>query len=295
MAVATGAETFEAVGGTPDASRSGTADASRRHALGPFSFVIATTDLVLVAAWVARDAGSMTVLAWHVGITLLAGALTWGVLRREGGNVAGAVLLCLLLGPIGGIVLVVADLGRDRPLRRGAADMETRTEASRAERLHAQITQDRRRRTRETLPDTFTEIFGAGTLVRQQEAIAAISLSYRPEMLPALRRALESDIAAIRVQAAAVFAKLRGQFGERAKAVLAAAASGTVTADLIVEARCVAASGFVDAETAAELMAHAARRPTSSGRDVVASPSQRRRAALTRSPRLKRYSCGGIA
>ena len=279
----------------PRADGNGPVAARRKAAAGHFSLVMAAIDLILIFVWVTRHAGSMTVLVWHVFATLFIASLIWGIVRRNPDSLAGAALLCLLLGPIGGIVLAIADVGQRRPMHRSPVERQATAGGTRADRLHAQIVQDRRRQSNHVAPTTFAQIFRTGTLARQQEAIAAISLSYRSEMLPALRQALDSEIAAIRVQAAAVYAKLRGQFGDRAKAILAAASKGPVTADLTEEARHVAASGFVDAETAAELRAHATRRPAPSAHGGIASAAPRQRAALTRPPRVKRYSCGGLA
>ena len=87
----------------------------------------------------------------------------------------------------------------------------------------------------------FLDRLACGTLDQQQGAIAAISRDYHPNMRPALMAALASPVPALRVQAAAVFARLRGTYGERAKALLACE---DASAQDLQE---VAASGFVDA------------------------------------------------
>jgi hypothetical protein len=89
-----------------------------------------------------------------------------------------------------------------------------------------------------------------------------ISQRYEPEMFSALVSALQSTTPAVRVQAAAVFAKLRERMSSEAKAILSTQAGlleGATVApgagDPVLVARCsrLAASGFVDSDTGREL------------------------------------------
>jgi hypothetical protein len=204
-------------------------------------------------------------------------------------STAGWLSISLLLGPIGGFVLLIANYGLDGVMAQATRPPSWTAPPLKAETLHAEILQGRRPQANALIPRPFVEVFASGTLGRQQEAIAAISLNYRPQLLPALRLALASEMPALRVQAAAVYAKLRGSFGERAKALRAAAMAAPLSADLAAEAEAVAASGFVDAETAAELMAHAARATT-----IFAGTPGPKQNALTQPPRMKRHACGGV-
>jgi hypothetical protein len=258
--------------------------------VGASSAVLAAIDLVLIRLWAAGDLSTPDTLTAHAGTTAVIGGVALALGWRERVQTASSLLVCLLLGPIGGFVLLIADLGRGAALAPVARQMPRAVPPSRAELLHAQILQGRRRRAGAAAPERFADVFASGTLARQQEAIAAISLDYRPEMLPALRLALTSEVPALRVQAAAVYAKLRGSFGDRAKAVLAAALDGRLAPRMAAEAEAVAASGFVDAETAAELRALAAQAAPA----PPAAP-RRRENALARPPRLHRHACGGVA
>ena len=247
----------------------------------PMSAALATTDLVLIRLWVRGELSTPETLAAHVAATAIAVVITLALWRRGRVQAVGSLLICLLLGPIGGLALLIADLGRGTTRPLVARSKPLTAPPSRAERLHAEIVQGRRRHARTEPPQPFAEVFASGALARQQEAIAAISLHYRPEMLPALRLALASEKPALRVQAAAVYAKLRGSFGERAKAVCSAAVAKRFSLELAVEAETVAASGFVDQSTVAELKAHAVRaaamaRLATSGRrpDALDLPSR---------------------
>lgn len=260
-----------------------------------FSVILAIVDILLIRWWFLGDLSTLVVLAAHGAATLLIGAIA---LARGGGErirTAGALLICLLVGPVGGLVLVIVDLGRDDAPSPLAETGNTVRPQSRAEALHAQIRQGRRRHSRGAPPDAFSDVFAAGDLAQQQTAIAAISRDYRPEMLPALRLALASKTPAVRVQAAAVYAKLRGSFGERAKSVRAALAAGKLSPDVIAEARAVAESGFVDAQTETELRAQAKTRPVRTKARPAPVQPEEAHTRLVRPPRLKRHSCGGVA
>ncbi|TNC74979.1 hypothetical protein [Rubellimicrobium roseum] len=254
------------------------------------SVTLAAVDISLAWFWIVDTLSTAQVVAAHAAAVGLAGGLALRLRRPDRTDIAAALLMALLLGPLGGVALVIGDLGRGgepAPIARPAPRVAP---PSRAELVHAEILQGRRPRVGASVPRPFSQVFASGSLARQQEAIAAISLGYRPQMLPALRLALASEVPALRVQAAAVFAKLRGSFGERAKALRAAAVAGPLPPDLAAEAEAVAASGFVDPDTAAELRAQAAR--------VSGAPAdrpRRSRDALLRPPRLKRHSCGGVA
>lgn len=261
-----------------------------------FSAALAVADVLLIRAWLLGTMETGAVLTAHIATLVLLGGGLIAVARTHQTQAAGACLLALMLGPPGGIALVFLGLARTGASPATRAHRAGGAEGSAAERLQAQIEQGRRRPDRSRGQDSFADIFAGTDLRRQQEAIAAISRTFSPEMLPALRLALASEVPALRVQAAAVYAKLRGDIGARAKAVReAASAAGEVSADLAREAEVIAASGFVDAETAADMRAHAARAARDPGagrpdpRDVPA------RDPLVPPPRLRRYACSGVA
>ncbi len=256
------------------------------------SATLATADLVLTWLWIAGDHSTLLTLGYHFVILGIIGSVALVFWPHQRMQTANSLLLGFVLGPVGGLFLLILDLdhgdalaSKINPAKRATAPSST------AELLHAEILQGRRHRAGREALIPFAEVFASGTLQRQQKAIAAISLSYRPEMLPALRLALASDVPAIRVQAAAVYAKLRGSFDDRAKAVRAAAVQGPLTRSVAEEAEAVAASGFIDKDSANELRA-LARRVTLTTRSAPPLP---RKGALVRPPPLKRYACGGIA
>ncbi len=258
----------------------------------PVSAALAVADLVLMRLWVAGDLSTSATLVHHVAVIVVVGGIALAVWPHERMRTSNSLLLGLLLGPVGGLVVLIVDLGRGNKVSAKAYPARKAAAPPRAEELlHAEILQGRRRRAGGQVLVPFAKVFASGTLQRQQEAIAAISLSYRREMLPALRLALASEVPAVRVQAAAVYAKLRGSFDERAKAVRAAAAQGPLAPSIAAEAETVAASGFVDRDSAIELRALASRAATA----ARPAPPRRRKDAPVRPSQLKRYARGGVA
>lgn len=260
------------------------------------SALMSVIDLALVRLWAVGDFSTAETLASHIALTAAVGSVVLALRWRDRVRTAISLLVCLVLGPIGGFVLLIGDLGRDGKTSPAARPAPLAVPPSRAELLHADILQNRRRRPSGQATQPFAWVLSSGTLARKQEVIAAISRNYRPEMLPALRLALASDAPALRVQAAAVYARLRGSFGDRAKAVSTAALSGRLSAELAAEAEVVAASGFVDEETAAELRASAVCVPAPPPpRRPLHSAPRPERVGVERPPRLKRHACGGVA
>jgi len=262
-------------------------------------------DILLLQAWLNGDLLMIAVMALHLGLTLAFGALFWLLCGRSTSPVLASFAIMALFGPFGGPVLmmigpgVVAPAARAARPRRRAPSPEQPRDA--AEDLFDQICQRRRHPLPRDGMAGFLHTFEAGTLRQQQEAIAAISRAYHPDMRPALSAALASPVPALRVQAAAVYAKLRGTYGNRAKEILADPGQSRDRAAILE----VAASGFVDEDTCGRLLALAAedRSPVPDPtlpdptlpNPTLPAPTLPRRPALEAMPRLKRYSCGGLA
>jgi hypothetical protein len=255
---------------------------------------LALFDLVILTQWIAGTLGTLAAIAIHdvVTIALCAWASRSG--KRWSVDPLALALLLLLLGPLGGIAVFIGDVCTTvlGPLAawfpRMTPSRPPEPVPGPADTVYAQIRQGRRPEVAAKAVRCYGTMFSTGTLAEQQAAIAAISRGYKPVMYDALQMALASPVPVVRVQAAAVFAKLRGDFGARAKALLEtdARASGT-------EVLHVAQSGFLDPELADRLTALAGliEPPT------AVTPTQRGAVPpeVQAPPQLKRYSCGGMA
>ena len=205
-----------------------------------------------VAVLCAADAA--TAVLWFyeaVPIWALASALivvavalaAW--MRRTPVQAAVLVGATLTLGPMAGPVLALTALPGGKVGARDALRAEAAAETTAADRVLAQVAAGRRFRPRAASPVPMVEVFDAGGLRDQQVALSALARQFGPELRPALDRALASDIPAIRVQAAAVFAVLRDRYADRARR-LNDGTSGLTGPALADEVATLAASGFVD-------------------------------------------------
>lgn len=99
------------------------------------------------------------------------------------------------------------------------------------------------------VPQSFLSIMISGTVADQQTALGLIARRFHPDYLPALTRALRSPEPVIRVQAAAVVARIRDQLQARVRARIAEIEAAPQPADLpaaLAELATAATSGLLD-------------------------------------------------
>jgi hypothetical protein len=280
------------------------------------SLPCAAIDAALIGRCITGSIDPMIALGAHLGVVMLAGGLC-ATLRKQADPQFLIVLAVLLLcGPMGSFMILVSGLDAADQIV-PAEILQDRTNdmaapqpsVSVSEAVFDDIRQGRRPQRMAGALGNLELTFLHGDLAQQQRALSAISRFYQPEMLPALRLALMSRRPALRVQAAAVYAKLRGKFGDRAKALMQMMADDQDLSaqdhDLLTaECRAVAASGFISAALAAQLLGLTETRGTGSpqgGRNgSIAAPRRTPRRHLSHGlesapPQLKRYTCGGIA
>ncbi len=261
-------------------------------------------DIILIQAWLSQDLSMILVIAFHLGLALAFGILSALLCPRPLSATVASFVILVLFGPFGGLALMMIAPGLGLPQTRirstRTADQFSPDPQMRdaADELFDQICQRRRNPLSGNAVSSFLKTFRSGTLHQQQEAIAAISRSYHPDMRPALSAALASPVPALRVQAAAVYAKLRGTYGTRAKDLLDQAeredhARAALDANAFLE---VAASGFVDMETREKLLrlASTMKEESTPPSNPSASGPGPSRSMLRAMPRLKRYACGGL-
>lgn len=274
-----------------------------------FSAMIAI-DASAISLWLANWISTSQLFALHisgVGLSLLVSVLLHPRTHRPALLEAG---FCVLAGPLGTIVLQIARLGEVPPTADPADPEDMDSDALRAisvpDAIHEMHVQGRRSKSVQVEDQSYAHSIRRGDLRRHNEVIAAISRNYKPEMYRALTLALGSSNPALKVQAAAVFSKLRRTLGEAANDLLSTRLISLTpdTAkdhqDRLLE---VARSGFVDASKAQALMARAraidglgllsGARSSSPETHVRPAKHVQPDLRLPR-PRLKRYSCGGL-
>lgn len=231
---------------------------SRGLALIALSAALCAVDLLAIRDWGAGERTSADVLLRHGMAVAGLVAICWAILRRFPDAVLRWTTKAILFGPLAGPVLLIEQVALLLPMGTAADIRGARPPDVPAFRGIVDDIRDGRRPALDgDLPEPFEAAFAAGDLALQQRLIGSISRHYRPEMRDGLSLALASDVPAIRVQAAAVYAKLRGRFEARAKTLLAL--EGEARAAAAGEALDVARSGFVPPEIADVLFAMAAR------------------------------------
>ena len=259
-------------------SRSG-AKASARPALvapaGLTLLVLSIAGLMEAALMTAAARGLLSgslVLALHLGLTAAAAAL----LRRpiltgdDGGVALLGVLATLATGPFGAMgALVLTSL-----VRRNAG-----TEARLAgwyERIALSASQDdftqlsdrvaigRAANLAAPPPSAFMDLFRSGPIAQQQSALGLIARAFHPGYLPVLKIALDSPEPVIRVQAAAVAARVRTLLQTRIASQIRRAANPSIAA-----AEAIAISSELDAAIASGLLEESGRIAAASVREAL--------------------------
>lgn len=267
--------------------------------------VVALVDVVFIASWSLGQMEIIEIVTTHA-MVVFAVAMVLLLSQKDGRlQLVTTVLLLLLLGPLGGPAMLVSRVvsGVLDPLDRQLSTVETDVvrQRSLAERICEDIRQGRRHNPGKDHSGNFGRVFKRGDRVAHSEAMAVITRKFTPEMRPALNIALRSRDAALRVQAAAAFAKLRTSYSDRATEVLLALQGnprGRAAAELANEARSVGESGFIEDDLARHLLAAAKllgeRSGMASDTAQVAGRPRPLDASISK-PDMRRYSCGGIA
>ena len=244
----------------PDAAAPVAAHATWRGVVG---------DALCVAAACAGEIAILTALASgiiglglgtlaHLGIVAGLGARIFAVSgqpRRDTLGLQLATLLTLIAGPVGAGIGAIATLALSR----------TATASPLLDAWYERIAQSARRDPVDELcdtvaigraldlsappPETFTRIIREGSLAERQAALGLIARAYDPAYIGALKLALTSPEPVIRVQAAAVAARVREGIAEGLSEAIEAAdcATGRVTQlRILLRIEAAVRSGLVD-------------------------------------------------
>lgn len=274
-----------------------------------FSAMI-VVDTPALALWLANWISASQLITLHLlGVGILLG-IAFLLQRRASLPSLVEAGFCILAGPLGTLVLQITRLGQALyPIGQDnlqEVDDNDSGPVSVPDVIHEMHVQGRRSKLLDAEEKSYADIIRHGNLLRHNEIIAAISRNYKPEMYPALSLALGSSSPALKVQAAAVFSKLRRTLGDAANDLLAtqlASLTPDTAQDYYERMLNVARSGFVDAGKAQVLMTRASE---IAGMGLFATDKlglskieshfagQLHRDLRKQRPRLKRYSCGGL-
>jgi hypothetical protein len=180
-------------------------------------------DLAVVALWVALHTNVALLLLAHFGIVgLLAAALTWRFERGEDTALAQLTLVTtLVMGPLGALatLLILPWAGVGGPRAELLSAWYERIARSQvvepASALSEAVASGRTLDLSAPVPPSFSDVIDHGSLAARQKALGLIARKFHPEYARALKAALRSGEPVVRVQAAAVAARVRGQLQAR--------------------------------------------------------------------------------
>ncbi|MFP7671910.1 hypothetical protein ACG74X_01000 [Marivita sp. S0852] len=196
--------------------------------------VLAVTISIYIGFWAA-------VIFYGAFSVLLCGVLR--VFDRHGA--VFFAISALTLGPFAGPIIMITTASACKTNLKPFDTHRNSPSVTRAEFILQEIAEGRRPRIRDSLEPSLEDVFNSGSLADQQTALAAIVRHYSADLRPVLERALASEIPAVRVQAATVFAHLRDTFAARARRL--AKGEHALSGDALeAEILAVSASGFID-------------------------------------------------
>lgn len=212
-------------------------------------------ELAIVAIAVATRLPLALAFAGH--FVILAG-LVHAIYRRRGANADLTAPLFTLIGvsasgPVGALVavLALAFLRRRVPhsdlLSAWYQRISHSITVDPQTQLSDRIASGRVIDTRTPAPEALIAVMANGSLAQQQAALGLIARFFHPNYLDALAAALKSDVPVIRVQAAAVAARIRPHLAQQVGAMLATSAGLLADAD--------GGKGGVDAATVKQRLA----------------------------------------
>jgi hypothetical protein len=212
----------------------------------------------LIAAHLANLLPLPLAALGHLAVAgFLVGRYILRVQRKRDGSasllLAFAVLVAGPFGAIGGLLIGWLSRPEGRDVERLSAWYERialSTDLSATTRRSDRILTGRIANLQAAMPQSFSGVLEHGNVRDKQTVLGLIARRFHPDYLPALKIALVSDEPVIRVQAAAVAAKIRVNLGARADAALAAAADPTLPVDTalrhLAEAEKYVASGLME-------------------------------------------------
>lgn len=233
---------------------------TRRPGLQPVVLLGLLGECAATFATMREVIGLPTMLAVHLGLVAAVTALQWRRVHtgEDGGLALLGVIAMLATGPFGAAcALIMPLLTRRDPageaLLPGWYDrIALSSEQNEFTRLSDRIAIGRAANLAAPLPVPFVELFKSGPLPEQQAALGLIARDFHPGYLPVLKMALASPEPVIRVQAAAVAARIRAPLNAHVAELFTRAADPLLAVgdavDLAADMKSAIDSGLLEAK-----------------------------------------------
>jgi len=194
-------------------------------------FCLTLTECWLVGAIHSGALDFLAAASLHLIIMTAAAVVVGASALRDRIYVSIGLMSTLLTGPFGaaGSLVTILWLRRTTALKDAAAlqawydKLAGREEQDNASEIYASLTEGRAMQPTTKAVPNFSRLLNEAAEEEQHAILGIIGLKYHPHYLPILQQGLSSDTASVRVQAAAVFAKLREAFKEKLKSSLSKA------------------------------------------------------------------------
>jgi polysaccharide biosynthesis protein PelE len=200
----------------------GKAETHRGNPMGLVALTIAAEACLVLYGW-HFAAGMAQLLLFHAIISMIAvvvGLLwVWG--GRSGANFPLSIISIVALGPVGGLGCVLLELTRwissrsSIPFDEWYERLFPRVLADPSQALYELIEWRGAKPSRESTVAPFCDVLVLGSVAQKQAVVTLIADHFKPELSPALQRALNDPEPAIRVQAATAAARIENRFLQR--------------------------------------------------------------------------------
>lgn len=265
----------------------------RYSSLQPVVILGLLGEAAIAAGAIADRISLPMMLAGHLAVVLAVALLQLKRLRScdDGGLALLAVVGMLATGPFGAACALTMPF-----LTRRSGEREVllpgwyrrialSSEQSEFTRLSDRIAIGRAANLAAPLPLPFVELFTSGSVAEQQAALGLIARDFHPGYLPVLKVALDSSEPVIRVQAAAVAARVRGQLNEQVVKLFDRAADPLLNAsdavDLAADLKSSIDSGLLEVQ---QQSAAISVRDGLLGRTFARLDARRREASTSKTP-----------
>ena len=232
---------------------------SKYSAFQPIVVLGFVAEGAIVFAALSGRLNTLAALAVHLALVLLLCLLLQRRLRSgaDGGLALLAIVGILATGPVGAFcALLMPILTRRNTTSEALLPHWYKRIALSAEqdaftRLSDRVAIGRAANLAAPLPQPFVDLFQSGPIAEQQTALGLIARGFHPGYLPVLKAALASPEPVIRVQAAAVAARIRAPLNAHAAALFARAANPMLSTneavDIAAELLAATDSGLLEA------------------------------------------------